>query len=99
MGTTGFVNLSLCNAPAWKLPSGAKRSIRPGAWKSIAASRGGQAASLLLATVPLAERMLLYHAATAVWIMLPDRTQVERGLASCYGRLHLSRRSKCIARA
>ncbi len=32
------------------------------AWKSVAVGRGEQVACLLLSTVPLAERMLLYQA-------------------------------------
>jgi hypothetical protein len=66
-----------------------------GAWKGVAAARGEQAACLLLSTVPLAERMLLYHAATAAWLMLPERGQLERYLLSCYGRLGLSRHTSC----
>jgi hypothetical protein len=38
-------------------------------WKA----RGQQAFSLLLATVPIAERMLLYHLATAALIWIPDQ--------------------------
>jgi hypothetical protein len=50
------------------------RSIRgSGTWKGVAASRGHQAVSLLLTTVPLAERMLLYNLAMAAWVMLPDK--------------------------
>jgi hypothetical protein len=50
------------------------RSMRGGgAWKSVAAARGHQAVSLLLTTVPLAERMLLYNLAMAALVMLPDK--------------------------
>jgi hypothetical protein len=65
------------------------------AWKSVAVGRGEQVACLLLSTVPLAERMLLYHAATAAWLMLPERGQLERYFLSWYGRLSLSRQTKC----
>lgn len=44
-----------------------------GAWKSMAVTRGQQAVSLLLTTVPLAERMLLYNLATVALVMLPDK--------------------------
>jgi hypothetical protein len=44
-----------------------------GAWRSLAATRGQQAVSLLLTTVPLAERMLLYNLAMVALVMLPDR--------------------------
>jgi hypothetical protein len=44
-----------------------------GAWRSMAATRGQQAVSLLLTTVPLAERMLLYNLAVVALVMLPDR--------------------------
>ena len=43
------------------------------AWKSTAATRGQQAVSLLLTTVPLAERMLLYNLAMVAVVMLPDK--------------------------
>jgi hypothetical protein len=65
------------------------------AWKTVAVGRGEQVAGLLLSTVPLAERMLLYHAATAAWLMLPERGQLKRRLISGYGRLGLSRHTKC----
>jgi hypothetical protein len=54
------------------------------AWKGVVAVRGEQAACLLLSTIPPAERMLLYHAATAAWLMLPQRGQLEKYLLSCY---------------
>ena len=34
-------------------------------------TRGQQLAGVLLATVPLAERMLLYQVAMTAWLMLP----------------------------
>jgi hypothetical protein len=40
-------------------------ALRSGAWKTIAA--------LLLTSIPLAERMLLYHLATTALILLPVR--------------------------
>ena len=45
-----------------------------GVGKSIAAVRGQQAVGLLLATIPVAERMLLYHVAMTAWLMLPERS-------------------------
>ena len=48
------------------------------AWKSVAVGRGEQVACLLLSTVPPAERMLLYQAATAAWLMLPERGQLKK---------------------
>jgi hypothetical protein len=36
-------------------------------------ARGQQVIGLLLSTVPLAERMLLYNVALTAWIMLPQR--------------------------
>jgi hypothetical protein len=87
MSMSDFLNTALCTAP------GTKAAGSLSAWKSAAAARGEQAACLLLATVPLAERMLLYHAATAAWLMLPERGQLERYFLSCYGRLGLSRQA------
>jgi hypothetical protein len=68
-------------------------ALRSGAqaWKSLAAARGQQVVSLLLTTIPLAERMLLYHVAMTAWIMLPERGLLEKTLFSCFGRLGLSR--------
>jgi hypothetical protein len=37
------------------------------------AARGQQLVSLLLTTVPLAERMLIYNLAIAAWVMIPER--------------------------
>ncbi len=56
-------------------------------WKSLAAARGQQMISMLLTTIPLAERMLLYHVAMTAWIMLPERGLLEKTLLSCFGRL------------
>ncbi len=41
-------------------------------------ARGQQLAGFLLATVPVAERMLLYHVAMTAWIMLPVRLPGKR---------------------
>jgi hypothetical protein len=48
----------------------------------LVVARGQQLVGVLLSTMPLAERMLLYNLALSTWIMLP-----QRGL----GRLALSR--------
>jgi hypothetical protein len=48
-------------------------------------SRGQQVISLLLSTMPLAERMLLYQVATAALFMS------EKPLLSCCSRLGLAR--------
>jgi hypothetical protein len=45
----------------------------------LVVARGQQVASLLLSTVPLAERMLLYNLALAAWIMLPQRGLLQKG--------------------
>jgi hypothetical protein len=37
----------------------------------VSTARGNQLIGLLLATVPLAERLLIYNFAMAAWIMLP----------------------------
>ena len=39
----------------------------------LVVARGQQVIGLLLSTVPLAERMLLYNVALTAWIMLPQR--------------------------
>jgi hypothetical protein len=44
-----------------------------GICKTIATVRGHQVVGLLLTTIPVAERMLLYQFATAAWLMLPNR--------------------------
>jgi hypothetical protein len=44
-----------------------------GIFKTIATVRGHQVVGLLLTTIPVAERMLLYQFATAAWLMLPHR--------------------------
>ena len=43
----------------------AGNSLRSGTWKTVLA--------VLLTSIPLAERMLLYHLATTAWILLPAR--------------------------
>jgi hypothetical protein len=45
----------------------------------FAFTRVQQLASFLLSTMPLAERMLLYHVAMTAWIMLPVRLSGRRG--------------------
>ena len=35
----------------------------------------------MLSTVPLAERMLLYHVAMAAWIMLPERGLLQKSFS------------------
>ncbi len=62
-----------------------------GAWTSLAAGRGHQLVALLLTSIPLAERMLLYHVAMTAWILLPERGLLEKTPLSCVGRLGLSR--------
>ena len=44
-----------------------------GVVKTIAAARGQQAVGLLLTTIPVAERMLLYQFAMTAWLLLPNR--------------------------
>ncbi len=53
----------------------------------LVVARGQQVVGLLLATVPLAERMLLYNVALTAWIMLPERGLLEKSLLACRGRL------------
>jgi hypothetical protein len=50
----------------------------------LVVARGQQIVGLLLSTVPLAERMLLYNLVLAAWIMLPERT-----LEACRIRLRV----------
>jgi hypothetical protein len=57
----------------------------------LVVARGQQVVALLLSTVPLAERMLLYNVVLAAWIMLPERGLWEKSLQACRGRLSLSR--------
>jgi hypothetical protein len=45
----------------------------------LVVARGQQIAGLLLSTMPLAERMLLYNMVLAAWLMLPERTVLRRG--------------------
>jgi hypothetical protein len=56
---------------------------------NFAAARGQQLMALLLSTVPLAERMLLYHAGMTAWTMLSGRSVAEKCLVACCGRLGL----------
>ena len=51
----------------------------------LVVARGQQIAGLLLSTVPLAERMLLYHVALTAWIMLPQRGLPQKSLQACSG--------------
>jgi hypothetical protein len=44
-----------------------------GIFKTIATVRGHQVVGLLLATIPVAERMLLYQFAMTAWLLLPNR--------------------------
>jgi hypothetical protein len=57
----------------------------------LVVARGQQVVGLLLSTVPLAERMLLYNVALTAWIMLPERGLLEKSLLACRGRLGLAR--------
>jgi hypothetical protein len=56
----------------------------------LVVARGQQVVGLLLSTVPLAERMLLYNVALIAWILLPERDALEKSLQFCRGRLGLS---------
>jgi hypothetical protein len=55
----------------------------------VVVARGQQLAGLLLSTVPVAERMLLYHAAMTAWIMLSGRSLTGKSLLACCVRLGL----------
>ncbi len=57
----------------------------------LVVARGQQIVGLLLSTVPLAERMFLYHVALTAWIMLPQPTLLQKSLQACSGRLGLTR--------
>jgi hypothetical protein len=46
----------------------------------LVVARGQQIAGLLLSTMPLAERMLLYNIVLAAWIRLPERTLLQKPL-------------------
>ena len=48
------------------------------------AVRSQQLVALMMTSLPLAERMLLYHVAMTAWIMLPERA--GRNLASSTSR-------------
>jgi hypothetical protein len=54
----------------------------------LVVARGQQLVGLLLSTVPLAERMLLYNVLLAAWIMLPQRALLQKPLLL---RRHTSR--------
>jgi hypothetical protein len=62
----------------------------------LVVARGQQVVGLLLSTVPLAERMLLYNVALAAWIMLPQRFLPRKSLQASRGRLRLSRNLKPV---
>jgi hypothetical protein len=49
-------------------------------------ARGQQVITLLLSTVPLAERMLLYQVAMTAWIMFPQQGLLAKALPSCRGQ-------------
>jgi hypothetical protein len=57
----------------------------------LVVARGQHVVGLLLSTVPLAERMLLYNVALAAWIMLPERGLLQKSLQAYRGRLRHSR--------
>jgi hypothetical protein len=44
-----------------------------GIFKTTATVRGHQVVGLLLTTIPVAERMLLYQFAMTAWLLLPNR--------------------------
>jgi hypothetical protein len=48
----------------------AGNALRNGTWKTVAA--------ILLTSIPLAERMLLYHLATTAMILLPLRSFTDQ---------------------
>jgi hypothetical protein len=48
----------------------------------LVVARGQQIAGLLLSTVPLAERMLLYNMVLAAWLMLPERILLRKSCRS-----------------
>ena len=47
----------------------------------LVVARGQQVVGLLLSTVPLAERMLLYNVALTAWIMLPERGLLQKSFS------------------
>ncbi len=55
-------------------------------------ARGQQVVALLLSTVPLAERMLLYNVALTAWVMLPQRS-VRSNMTFVMGRVPQVRQS------
>jgi hypothetical protein len=48
----------------------AGNSLQSGTWKTVM--------SVLLTSIPLAERMLLYHLATTAWILFPVRPLTDQ---------------------
>ena len=46
--------------------------------QTVAATRSQQVIGLLLTTIPLAERMLLYNLALTAWVMLPNKATLFR---------------------
>jgi hypothetical protein len=49
------------------------------AFRTVAtAVRGEHVVGMLLSTIPLAERMLLYQVAMTAWAMVPERSVVRR---------------------
>ena len=46
--------------------------------ETVVATRSQQVIGLLLNTIPLAERMLLYNLALAAWVMVPNRANLFR---------------------
>jgi hypothetical protein len=53
----------------------------------LVVARGQQVVGLLLSTVPLAERMLLYNVALTAWIMLPECGLLQKSLQPYRGRI------------
>jgi hypothetical protein len=53
----------------------------------LVVARGQQVVGLLLSTVPLAERMLLYNVALTAWTMLPERGLLQKSLQAYRGRI------------
>ena len=46
----------------------------------LVVARGQQLVGVLLSTMPLAERMLLYNLALSAWIMLPQRGLLQKSV-------------------
>jgi hypothetical protein len=53
----------------------------------LVVARGQQLVGVLLSTMPLAERMLLYNLALSAWIMLPQRGLLQKSVQSYRGRI------------